>query len=86
MVVLLVSTEDREHLVREHLVMTLLQDNHGDLHGQVVLVRVENLMVAHQVLVVLRELYLVLEDQVHGVTVQLQDQAVVSQVYFTMEL
>ena len=73
----LVLTEDQEHQVKERLVMTLLQDNHGDLHGQVVLVRVENLMVAHQVLVVPRELYLVLVDQVHGVTVQLQDQVVV---------
>ena len=41
----LVLTEDQEHQVKERLVMTLLQDNLGDLHGQVVLVEDTNQMV-----------------------------------------
>ena len=42
---MLVSTGDQEHQVKELLVMTLLQDNHGDLHILAVLVEMMNLMV-----------------------------------------
>tara|TARA_B000000565_G_scaffold149064_1_gene112809 strand:+ start:71 stop:457 length:387 start_codon:yes stop_codon:yes gene_type:complete len=85
MVVMLVSTGDQEHQVKEQQVMTLLQDNHGDLHGQVVLVQDMNQMVEILVCLVLLELYLVLVVEVHGVMVQPQDQVVVLQVYSTME-
>ena len=66
--------------------MTLLQDNHGDLHGQVVLVQDTNQMVEILVCLVLLELYLVLVVEVHGVMVQPQDQVVVLQVCSSMEL
>ena len=42
---MLVSTEDQEPVELEHQVMTLPQDNHGDLHGQVVLVQDMNQVV-----------------------------------------
>ena len=82
---MLVSTGDQEHQVKEQLVMTLLQDNHGDLHFLAVLVQDMNQMVEILVYLVLLELYLVLVVEVHGVMVQPQDQVVVSQVYSTME-
>ena len=60
--------------------MTLLQDNHGRIF-LVVLVQVMNLMVeVHQLLVHL-DVFLEQEDEVHGVTVQPQDQVVVLLVY-----
>ena len=82
---MLVSIEDQEHLVRERQVMTLLQDNHGDLHGQVVLVQDMNQMVTLQLYKVHREHFLVLVHKEHGVMVRLQHLVVVSQVYIIME-
>ena len=81
---MLVSTEDQEPVELEHQVMTLPQDNHGDLHGQVVLVQ-EMKVELYLVYLVLLELYLVLVVMVHGEMVLLVVLAVVSQVYFTME-
>ena len=81
---MLVSTEDQEPVELERQVMTLLQDNHGDLHGQVVLVQ-EMKVELYLVYLVLLELYLVLVVMVHGEMVLLVVLAVVSQVYSTME-
>ena len=84
MVVDLVITEDQEVQQLVQRVLTLLQEIHGDLHGQVVLVQEMN-QELYLVYLVLLELYLVLVVMVHGEMVLLVVLAVVSQVYFTME-
>ena len=83
---MLVSTEGQETIIKEQLVMTLLQDNHGDLHFLVVLVQDQNQVVILVLFLVHRDVSLVLVDKEHGVMVQLQHLVVVVLVYTIMEL